>query len=243
MRAAAADLLLGSRCAGCGRPGLLLCPGCAGALAVHPARCWPDPPPPLLVAAGVVPYAAAEYSGLLRALVVAYKDQNRAGLAEPLGRALATAVEHALDDRLDDRTAAVGSRAAVELVPVPSSRAGLRRRGRDPVADLARSTARRLRRRGWAVRVQRRLRHRRRVADQAGLGARDRAQNLRGALAAGPAPATARSVVRLLVDDVLTTGCTAEEGVRALLAAGHPVAAVVTVAATRRQRAARMTGG
>ncbi len=238
MRAAAVDLLLGSRCAGCGHPGPVLCADCAGGLAVHPARWWPDPPPTLLVDAGVVPYAGAEYCGMLRALVVAYKDAGRAGLAEPLGRVLAAAVEHALDD-----LAATGSRVVVELVPVPSSRAGLRRRGRDPVADLARSAARRLRRRGRVVRVQRRLRHRRRVADQAGLGARDRADNLRGALAAGPARAASRPVVRLLVDDVLTTGSTAEEGVRALAAAGHSVAAVATVAATRRQRATRTTRG
>lgn len=175
-----------------------------------------------------------DYAALARRLVIAYKDAGRADLAEPLGRTLAVVVEHILA-----RSGAAGWQSA-ELVPVPSSRVSVRRRGRDPIADLACAAARLLRRRGRDVRVVRRLGHRRSVRDQAGLSAAERTANLHGALrASSAAPAqphltAGRSVVRLVVDDVLTTGATADEAVRVLLAAGWRLDGVATVAATRR---------
>lgn len=229
-RAAAADLLLGARCAACARPGPALCPDCRRDLRHRPRLCWPDPRPPTLAAAGVPPYAGADYADAVRRLVVAYKDEGRADLAEPLACVLVNVVEHALDARTDPG-------GPVELVPVPSSRASVRRRGRDPVGDCTRSAARLLRRRGLQVRVVGRLVHRRAVQDQAGLSAVERAANLRGALQARTAPPLADPTLRrIVVDDVLTTGATADESVRVLLAAGWPVLAVATVAATRRRR-------
>jgi predicted amidophosphoribosyltransferase len=174
----------------------------------------------------VPPWAARAYVDPLRRLLVAYKDRDRADLARPLGAVLAVVVERAL-------VAAEGAAAGVELVPVPSSAASIRRRGRDVVADLARVAAGRLRRRGFAARTAPRLAPARLLADQAGLSARARADNLEGALAArGPAPAKWPVVV---VDDVLTTGATAAEAVRALEAGGVATLAVAVVAATPRR--------
>lgn len=185
------------------------------------------------------PYAVTDYADLVRRLVVAYKDQSRAELVQPLGRLLAVGVEHVL------RAEQVPAGAGVQLVPIPSSPTSVRRRGRDPVRDLACSAARLLRRRGRSVRVEPLVSQRRLVRDQAGLSAAERATNMHGALRARPAPATGPAVdpasapvVRLVVDDVLTTGATVDEAVRVLLAAGWPVLAVATVAATRRHHQA-----
>jgi predicted amidophosphoribosyltransferase len=174
----------------------------------------------------VPPWAARAYVDPLRRLVVAYKDRDRGELAGPLGGALAVVVERAL------LSAAPGA-AGVELVPVPSSPASVRRRGRDVVTDLARVAAGRLRRRGCCARTVPRLLPARHVDDQAGLTAADRATNLAGALTCrrlGPA----RWPV-VVVDDVLTSGATAAEAVRALRAADVATAAVAVVAATPRR--------
>ncbi|MCO6004875.1 ComF family protein [Actinoallomurus purpureus] len=216
--AAALDLLLPQRCAGCGDADGLVCPVCA-ALLGGPARvCPPRPAPPGLPR----PWAVAPYTGAVRQVILAHKERGRTGLARPLGVGLAAAVLAAAGD----------TGCPVLLVPVPSSRASMRRRGHDPTLRIAWAAAREAAVRwGVAVSVSRALAQRRGVADQAGLTAAERAANLAGAL-------TVRRDVRgatvIVVDDVITTGATLAEAARALRAGGARVPAAAVVAATRR---------
>ena len=120
LRAAASDLLLGSRCAGCDRPGAPVCAGCRPATVPHPGRCWPDPVPPgLLEPALVQPWAGGAYVDPLRRLLVAYKDRGRATLATPLGLALAATVEQAVHElaRCGAGACAVGTRQRAPARP------------------------------------------------------------------------------------------------------------------------------
>jgi predicted amidophosphoribosyltransferase len=101
---------------------------------------------------------------------------------------------------------------------------------------------------GHDVRVQRLLRTRPGVVDQAGLGADARAANLAGSLccpSAGLRRLAARSpwAATVVCDDVLTTGATAREAQRALEAVGLQVTAVAAVAATRRRLPPARPGG
>jgi predicted amidophosphoribosyltransferase len=86
------------------------------------------------------------------------------------------------------------------------------------------------------------LRSRGGVADQAGLGADERAANLAGSLWC-PSRRLARWAGRaglvVVCDDVITTGTTLREAQRALAASGVEVAAVTAVAATIRRSVAR----
>jgi predicted amidophosphoribosyltransferase len=91
--------------------------------------------------------------------------------------------------------------------------------------------ARVLRAGGMRVEAVNALRHRRRVADQAGLSVGERAANLVGALEA--VGVAGRRVV--VADDVITSGATAAEAVRALRAAGAEVMGVAVVAATKKR--------
>jgi predicted amidophosphoribosyltransferase len=105
---------------------------------------------------------------------------------------------------------------------------------------MARVAAAKLRASGADIAVSALLRQRDVVADQAGLGAGERARNLRGRMAARPdrLRAVARTkvpVTAIVCDDVLTTGSTAREAQRALEAVGVPVAGICCVAATRRR--------
>ena len=221
------DLLLGACCVGCGRPGRLLCPGCAAQLPPGARPAWPVPAPPGLA----TPWAAAEYAGTPRARVVGHKEHRLLALRSPLARLLAQAVAAALDQ------APLGPTV---LVPVPSRPVTVRTRGHDPTGAVTSGAARLLRGGGYDVLPVAMLRTRPGVVDQAGLGAVERAANLAGSMHCPPAAlrrlARRRRRARLVVcDDVLTTGATAREAQRALESVGLEVVAVAAVAATRRR--------
>jgi len=232
----AVDLLVGSACLGCGSRGRLVCRRCLGTLPAQPVPARPSPAPPGLAPA----WAAGEYDGLLRRLVIDHKEESRFGLGRPLGRLLARAVG-----------AAAGGEGRVLLVPVPSRPGVVRSRGDDPTRRLVRVAAREATRHGLSARVLPLLRSHRGVLDQSGLDAAARARNLEGSLwvpsralvGAARAARAARSglgtgagAVRVvLCDDVLTTGATAREAQRALAAVGVELSGIAVVGAVRRR--------
>ncbi|GIH74511.1 hypothetical protein Plo01_09400 [Planobispora longispora] len=206
-------------------PGALVCAPCAAELRGEPACRTPSPAPPGLPEC----WSAADYDGVARRAIIAYKERGRTALAHPLAGALALTAG-----------IAVGGHPVV-LVPVPGARQALRRRGHDPVARLAVLAAGYLRAAGWPATVARAIVPRRRTADQAGLSSPERALNLSSAFRAVPGAAGAvRSPwggegVVVLVDDVVTTGATLAEAARALRSAGVEAPLAVTIAATRRR--------
>jgi predicted amidophosphoribosyltransferase len=123
---------------------------------------------------------------------------------------------------------------------MPSRRAAVRERGRDPTLVIARHAARQLRRRDLSVSLRPVLRMASSVQDQSGLDAAARAANLSGAvllpdrwvdhLGGG------RSRV-VLVDDIITTGTTLAAAADVVRRAGVEVAGAALVAATRRRTA------
>lgn len=228
LRDAWADLVLGSACVGCGRRGRVLCAPCAAALPDAAHTSWPTPTPPGLAP----PYSTGPYDDVLRALVLGHKERRLLALTGPLGDLLATSVTAALAGR--------PTTAPVLLVPVPSRRAALRRRGHDPTLAMTRRAARELTARGRDVTVAPLLRLRAGVVDQAGLGTEGRRANLAGSMAC-PGERVARlrrrvpAAYTVVCDDVLTTGATAREAQRSLAASGIAVHAIATVAATVRR--------
>lgn len=201
-------------CAGCGMPDVALCDRCAQAL--RPVAGTPIVPG--VTVPGVVVHSGLSFDGVAARTLRALKADGRTGLARALAPALAVAAEAAWP--VD---AAARGVAGVVVVPVPTSRAALRRRGYRVAELLAR-------RAGLAP--HRALRCVRVPADQRRLGRADRAVNVAGSMRAAPTLAGRRV---LIVDDVVTTGATLGEAARAVRASGGVVVGAATVASTPRR--------
>ncbi|WP_345763862.1 ComF family protein [Diaminobutyricibacter sp. McL0608] len=198
-----------TECSGCGAPDRALCVSCRADLA-------PVPTPVDL--SGVPVWAALDYGSVPRSVLLAFKDGGRTDAAPVLAGALRAAIASALRDGR-----ACGGEPGIRIATIPSTRAAFRRRGYHPVELLlARS----------GLRSERVLRPIRRAADQASLGAAERALNRAGSLRCMP---RAAGRTYLLVDDILTTGSTLREAARALRRAGASVAGAAVVARTERR--------
>lgn len=193
----ALGLVFPTWCAGCGRPDVPLCADCRDALTFrgHARR-----------VAGLEVVSAVAFEGAAARAIRAFKEDGRTGLARALGPLLATGV-HRFGD--------------AEIVPMPSSRAAMRRRGY-PVAEL-------LARRG-GLRIAPLLVRRGTPDDQRALGRAARLRNVEGTFRARRADG--RTVV--LVDDVVTTGASLREAAHTLEEAGAVVLGAATVATTLR---------
>lgn len=222
------ELAAPTECAGCGRAGQRWCAGCGTVLTGTAPRPWRPSPCPT----GLPPtWTGPAYDGVVRAAVVAWKDGGRADLTAVLAPVLREVLAAALAGSPGHR-AAVAAGSPVVLVPAPSARASVRRRGEHRVHRLVATAVGA----GPSLRVVEALALSRPVADQAGLGAAQRRRNLAGAVRVRGS--RSRAVTRLpcvVVDDVVTTGATLAECARALRAAGAGPVVAVTIAATRRR--------
>ncbi|MET0806190.1 MAG: phosphoribosyltransferase family protein [Lacisediminihabitans sp.] len=198
----AAAVLAPVDCAGCGADDRALCDRCRAELSTRPIH--------QTLADGTPVISALRYDGVVREIVLAYKEQGRTDVARALAAPLRAAVGAALQGRC-------------ELVALPVGRAAYRRRGYDP--------ARLLLRRAGLGRPLEALRQTHQRAAQKTLSRAARAENLAGSLVASR---DIRGRRLLLVDDVVTTGASLSEAARALRAAGAEVVGAATLAATPR---------
>jgi ComF family protein len=201
------------------------CSGCALALGGVDTRCGAclvDVDPPITRSVAAVDYAFP-WDGL----ITAFKFRGRSELARLLSDLLAWRLGQESGD------------AAELVLPVPLSGARLRERGFNQAWELARRLARR---RGLPADAGTLLRIRH-TEHQPGLDARERRANLRHAFLVDPRHA-ARVQDRhvALVDDVLTTGATAQEAARTLRAAGAASVQLWVVARVRAPEPASTMG-
>jgi ComF family protein len=227
----AVDLALPPLCPACREPvaGLALCADCWSKLNfIAPPYCERlgipfayDPGPGLLSMQAIADppaygraRAAVRYDDIARTLVHSFKYGDRLDLALTLGQWMARAGRELLAD-------------ADAIVPVPLHWRRLWARRFNQSAMLAQTIANES---GRPVAYDA-LRRVKPTVQQVGLTRAQRAENIQGAFrvsAAGKAAVAGRRLV--LVDDVMTTGATAEGCTRALMRAGAANVDVLTFA-------------
>ena len=216
------DAVLPTSCISCSALGSHICQGCASdfVFSNHP-----------VIRGDFQGCSATMLDQSAHLLISAVKDHGRTGLLGEIADSMASAVlASAASGKVFDRLIAdkVSARHFC-VMPIPSGRAALARRGFDPVSSLAKLVARRL-----GVTLHRGLRLVRETKDQRSLDVRERAANLGGAMRFTSSTESCGNV--LLLDDVVTTGATLLEGKRALEEAGIRALGFVTFAETRSHR-------
>lgn len=156
--------------------------------------------------------AVCGHDDIARALIHRFKYGDRLELAVTMGGMMALAGRELLAD-------------ADVIVPVPLHRLRLWRRRFNQAAELAKVLAGKA---GKPVDTRSLVRVRR-TRPQVGLSRNERQENLQGALRVVPASRPRIEGRRiLLIDDVLTTGSTANASARALLRAGATAVDLIT---------------
>lgn len=199
------ELLFPTRCFGCNRLGLSICTDCRREWIPHYYKTHMGE---------FNVHSALLYSPTASKIVVAAKEGSIKGADE----LIVSAITHVLQKaKLDSHY--------FQLVPIPSGKSSQRRRGRSFVVDLTSQISERM-----GLKMNDCLQLSRRVEDQSGLSRSQRVSNMKDAFSL-----KSDSIVRgdlIVIDDVVTTGATLREAVRALNSQGfHAVGSVSAVTA------------
>lgn len=212
------DLLLPRGCAGCDKPDTVVCSQCAMQLkGLHQFSV------PHVTYGGI---ACGWYRGEVRRAVLAWKDHGDEECDVLFAQAITDAMMTLPIFSADTEC------SSIALVPAPSSRRSMYRRGRWHTLALTRHVAARLRDRGADVRVAP-------ILDCEGVAvksvqmqsAAQRSSRLDGRIRV-KRDTLARGSAVMVIDDIVTSGATIRHCVDALRDAGHPVLAVATLAWT-----------
>jgi predicted amidophosphoribosyltransferase len=196
------ELIFPVRCLGCGALGLEICSQCRRFWQPRIYRSHSRRKPHFPI------YSSIPYSPIAGKVLLAAKEHG----IQRADELMVSALSHSLSICLQEQ--GIGF-----LVPIPSRKSVARLRGRQFINELAREIGS-----GARVPTHEILTHTRAVKDQSKLDAKERLENLDGALTS----VRYRSGKAIIVDDLVTTGVTLQEAARALRAAGIEVSAAIT---------------
>jgi predicted amidophosphoribosyltransferase len=206
-----AELIFPSRCIGCSQLGISICSTCRKSWhshIYHRTIKVLDTSYPVI--------SAIEYSPIASRVLMRAKEANQ----EAADQLLVGALSHSL--RYFLKNFGFG-----DLVPIPSRRSATRKRGRDFMQEITDSVAE-----NESIKSLQILQHQRAVRDQSQLNSQQRSRNIAGAFSTSFNLAEVRDSGNIgpliIVDDLVTTGATLAEAIRALRTAGFPVLGAVT---------------
>ena len=205
------ELIFPSRCIGCLQLGISICSICRKSWHPHIYR------RELFVLGESYPVISSiKYSQIASRVLLSAKEANIIAADESLISAITNSL------RFFIKNFGPGT-----LVPIPSRKSATRKRGRNFMLEITDSVAERESHRTIEI-----LHHLRVVNDQSQLNSQQRISNISGALSASikstPSKHPGNTGPVIIVDDLITTGATLVEAIRALRTAGYAVIGAVT---------------
>ena len=209
------ELLFPLSCLGCATADYWLCPTCQSNWKVSTRK--------TLIGSNPL-YFKADYNAKTSAVILAAKESNNHMARDLLARSISQSILYAVAD--------LGVTGDICLVTIPSSASAIRRRGRDHIQDLAVEVQKLLELKSINSHLLQILSQRKNMKDQSRLNSRQRLQNTHGMFEVTSCENPQGAI--FLIDDLVTTGASIMEGIRALFEAKILVAAAITACAVGR---------
>ena len=206
-----AELVFPSRCIGCSQLGISICSICRKSW--HPHIYHRS----IKVLDKSYPVTSAiEYSPIASRVLLRAKEANQVAADQLLVKAITHSLQYFLKNY-----------GSGDLVAIPSRRSATRKRGRDFMQEITQSVAKIETLKSMEI-----LQHQRAVRDQSKLNSHQRTLNIAGAFSTtcnlAKLAGSGNIGPLIIVDDLVTTGATLAEAIRALRAAGFSVIGAVT---------------
>ena len=209
------ELLFPLSCLGCATADYWLCPTCQSNWNVSTRKSF--------VGSNLI-YFKADYNVKTASVILAAKESNNHLAIDLLATSISQSILYAVAD--------LGVTGDICLVTIPSSASAIRRRGRDHIQDLAVEVQKLLELKSINSHLLQLLSQRKNMKDQSRLNSRQRLQNTHGMFEVTSCENPQGAI--FLIDDLVTTGASITEGIRALFEAKILVAAAITACAVGR---------
>ena len=169
-------------------------------------------------------YFKTDYSSKTAAVILSAKENNNLAAVNLLAESISQSILYAIED--------LEIKGDISLVTIPSSPSAIRRRGRNHIQVLAVEVQKYLGAKAVTSNILTILTQRKNTKDQSGLNSRQRIENTYEMFRATSCENSQGAI--FLIDDLVTTGASIMEGIRALFEAKITVTASITACAVGR---------
>jgi predicted amidophosphoribosyltransferase len=209
------ELLFPISCISCAAPDYWLCSLCQKEWKVSTKKSYIGRSPL---------YYKTGYSNKTAAVILSAKENNHLAAVKLLAESISQSILYAIED--------LEIKGDISLVTIPSSPSAIRRRGRNHIQVLAVEVQKYLGAKAVTSNILTILTQRKNTKDQSGLNSRQRIENTYEMFRATSCENSQGAI--FLIDDLVTTGASIMEGIRALFEAKITVTASITACAVGR---------
>jgi predicted amidophosphoribosyltransferase len=209
------DLIYPRFCISCQKYGEFICLKCKTSWLVKPRK---------TKVTGIDHYFIEDYNEYSARIILASKESGNKIAINLLANAVARSINFAVSEKKFS--------AQINLVSIPSQKNVIRNRGRDHISDLISQVIIELSGMGFTAKYLPILSLAKKSKDQSTLNSGERLVNMKNAYIVNNSLNSQDGI--FLIDDLITTGASVKEGVRALVQAKITVNGIITACAVGR---------